>query len=190
MPAVPRRTVTHALSLPGRAVIRPRLAVAAILGCAALAACSGDLQFTNDHRLAFTDPANHAKVTEPITVTWSMKDFEVVGKDGGTGKDRGFFAVFVDKPPIKVGKSLKSIVDKTDRSCAKDPACPSEQYLKDRNIYLTSTTSVVIERFPKLTNKRSRQDHDVTVILLDGTGRRIGESAWSRTFEVRKANHS
>jgi hypothetical protein len=56
-------------------------------------------------------------------------------------------------------------------------------------VFRTSAHRFTVEQVPRLEgNDRKRQFHDVTVILLDGTGRRVGESAWSVQIEVPKAN--
>jgi hypothetical protein len=165
----------------------PALRLTAVALCALVSAgCNaGQLQFKNDHRLSFDAPKNRARVAAPVTVEWSMKGFEAVGLDGSTDAGKGVYAVFVDRAPMPVGKDLTWLA-KGDTSCKRDPRCPGTQYLSDRGVYLTTKTTISIPTLPEARDGVGDEEHYVNVVLLDGTGHRIGESAWYRPFTSKR----
>jgi hypothetical protein len=151
-----------------------------------LAGCNaGQLQFRQDDRLSFDSPAARKRVTTPVTVRWSMRDFDVVGLDGSRDEHRGVFAVFVDRAPMAVGKDLEWLA-RDDTSCKRDPRCPDEKYLADRNVFVTTEPALTIETLHAETSGRGDEHHYVNVVLLDGTGHRIGESAWYLPFTTKR----
>jgi hypothetical protein len=161
-------------------------AAAAALALLCLAGCATDrLQFRNDHRLSFSSPKERDKVTAPVTITWSMSDFEATGLDGGTDKDRGVFAVFVDRAPMPAGKDLKWLF-RNDSGCKHDARCPSLQQLADRGVLITTKTEVTIDVLPQVGEGVGDEQHYVNVVLLDGTGHRHGESAWYLPFRSKR----
>ena len=147
------------------------------------------LQFRGDHRLSFESPEARHRVSVPFTVRWSMKDFDAVGLDGSTDKGKGAYAVFLDRAPIPVGKDLKWLA-KDDAGCKRDPRCPDKQYLADRGVFVTADTSLSFDTLPAQSDGVGDEQHYVTVILLDGTGHRIGESAWYRPFTSKRRSSS
>lgn len=73
------------------------------------------------------------------------------------------FAVFVDRAPPRPGREV-------------DPEA--------RDVYVTSERSVVIERVPDQGADAAGELHEATVVLVDGQGRRIGESAFAVRFRI------
>lgn len=164
--------------------------IALLLALGATSACQfSQLQFTNDNRLTFTAPPARKLVKVPVTVSWSMKDFDLVGLDGSKDKGKGAFAVFVDAAPMPIGKDLKWVARK-DSGCQRDPQCPNAQFLADRGIFVTTNTSVTLETLPEASTGIGDEQHYVNVVLLDGTGHRIGESAWYRPFTSKRRSTS
>ena len=162
------------------------LALALVLSIASTAGCRiGDLQFKNDHRLSFETPKARQRVEAPVTITWSMKDFDVVGLDGSTDSGRGVFALFVDRAPMPIGNDLHWI-SRGDEGCKRDPRCPDVRYLADRGVHVTTTTSATLNVLPRADDGVGDEQHYVTVVLLDGTGHRIGESAWYLPFTSKR----
>lgn len=156
--------------------------VTAVVCTLVLAGCgAGNLQFKNDHRLSFAAPAEREHVEAPLTIRWSMRDFTTVGLDGSATKDRGVFAVFVDRPPMPAGKNLKWLT-RSDKGCERDPRCPDLQYLSDRGVHVTTKTALTLDVLPQLADAAGDEQHYINIVLLDGTGRRIGESGWYRPF--------
>src|SRR3954466_15628317 len=136
---------------PGRKQVRPGAqhgAAGFLAACCllALTACVPQgLAFRVDDRLTFTSPKDRAEVTLPLTVSWSVRDFSVVGP-GGTpsGRSSGYFAVFVHQAPQPPGKPLSGIARK-DRPCRPSQGCPSDEYLANRNIFSTTDTHLTFE---------------------------------------------
>lgn len=173
MPALPlRRRAATPLLLLGLLVALP--------GCGV-----GELQFRSDDRLSFSAPGDRDQVELPVSVSWSMEDFRPTGLDGSSATDRGVFAVFVDRAPMPVGEDLEWLV-RDDDSCTRDPRCPSPEYLLEKGVYLTTEPAVVLERLPAADDGVGDEQHYVNVVLLDGTGSRIGESAWYRPFTTKR----
>lgn len=139
------------------------------------------LAFVQDDRLEITSPEGRTEVELPLTIEWEVEDFEITGPDGNSDPSAGYFGVFVDTTPVPPGKDL-AWVARDDNRCINTPGCPDETYLADRNIFSTSETSFTIENLPDLDTASGRETHEVTVVLLDGTGNRIGENAWYVTF--------
>ena len=134
-----------------------RFALAVVaFSVALLASCGQDQAFRTDERIRVTSPDDRAEVQLPVTVRWEADDI-----------DQPSFAVFVDRAPVRPGKRVVA-----------DAIGPDA-------VYLTSDTQVVI---PKVTEGENgkRERHTATIVLLDPSGRRIGESAWDVVFEVRR----
>jgi len=162
----------------------------AALGAAfVLASCSvSNHNVFNDHRLHFVAPASRAHVGLPVTLRWTMRGFTPV--DPGTGppsRTQGYFAVFVDRPPVGPGQKLDVVADR-DTSCKRTPGCPDTSYLADRQIYTTAGSTLVLNRVADFVDNRQKQQlHEATIVLLDSAGRRIGESFWYLDFWLPRA---
>lgn len=165
---------------------------AAVLALLPLTGCGlthlQDLNFRVDHRLHFVSPEDRSTVARSFTVTWTMRDFTVaaLGSAAPT-RDAGYFAVFVDRSPVKPGQTMKSVMG-SDQACQRNPRCPTTQQLKDLGIYTTTATSVRINQIGNVSgDKETLQHHYVTVVLMDTAGHRIGESAWELDLRIPKA---
>jgi hypothetical protein len=145
------------------------------------------LAFRVDDRLSIEAPKARSEVSLPVTVRWSIKDFTIVDPGSGTAdaKNTGYFGVFVDSTPQPPGKSLAWVARK-DRSCRAGDGCPDAEYLAARNIYSTSDMSITFEQLPRPREKDTKERHNVTIVLLDPQGRRIGESAFYVEFVVKR----
>ena len=122
------------------------------------AGCSG-LQFVDDRALALLSPRDDATVTVPLTIRWRLAHDE---------PELGTFAVYVDRVPPRSGQRDD---DK-------------------KGVFLTTSTSLVLTRDdlpPRVgTREGERNKHEITVVLLDAHGRRLGERAALVTVEVRR----
>jgi hypothetical protein len=171
-------------------IARPARACAALLLVGTLAGCDiGALQFRTDDRLSFQQPASRAKVTTPLTVSWTMKGFDATGLDGSSDSTHGAFAVFVDRAPMPVGKDLKWLA-RNDTGCKRDARCPDAAYLASRGVYLTTEPSLTLDQLPPVSDGVGDEQHYVNVVLVDGSGSRIGESAWYRPFQSKRRSTS
>lgn len=138
--------------------------------------------FRVDNRLSITAPADRQEVTLPVTLRWKIEDFDVVTPGTPPRGDAGYFAVFVDRAPMPPGKDLGWLA-RNDRSCRASEGCPNAEYFASLNVYTTSDTELVLEQVPALSG-RGRERHVATIVLLDGAGTRIGESAFRAVFDV------
>jgi hypothetical protein len=170
---------------------RRAVAVAAALSLLTSGCVAQGLAFRTDDRLTIEAPKARSEVDLPVTVRWSVKDFTIVEPGSGTstagGDDRGYFAVFVDRTPQPPGKTLAWIARK-DRSCRTGDGCPDAEYLAARNIYSTSDTSITFDQLPRPSDEDRKERHNVTIVLLDPQGRRIGESAFYVEFVLERKN--
>ena len=146
--------------------------------------CVADgLSFRIDKRVKIVEPKSRSTVTLPVTLSWTVRDFQLKTSPDSSG---GSFAVFLDRSPMPPGKQL-SWLGRNDSDCTSKPSCPDAAYLAKLGVYTTTTTQLVIKSFPEDTSTSSTdtsQKHDATIVLLDGSGRRIGEIAYNVTFDV------
>ena len=152
-----------------------RVALAVVLALLTSGCAVSGIAFRQDDRLSFVTPDDRDEVTLPLTVQWRVEDFEV-------GEGEGSFAVFVDRAPQPPGKTLDWLA-RDDDSCRADDGCPDAEWFAERDVFPTTERSLTIERLPARADDR-RELHEVTVVLLDEDGRRVGETGWSIEFEV------
>lgn len=149
------------------------------------------IAFMQDDRLTITAPEDYSVVQLPVTLTWEIEGFDVVGPDGSTGTGAGYFGVFVDTSPMPPGQGWEYVAQ-GDETCLRDPGCPDEKYLKDRDAYPTTGTSFRVDALqdtrPRAQQNGGKSRHDITIVLLDGQSRRIGESAWTSSFFVDRSS--
>ena len=138
------------------------------------------LAFRTDERVTITSPDDRETVSLPVTITWTVDGFDLVEPGAPAQDDAGYFAVFVDRAPVSPGERFDSVAD-GDAACR--GSCPDAAYLAQRGIYATTATQVVIESVELDDDDRSDR-HTATIVLVDGAGRRIGESAFDVTFEI------
>lgn len=163
-----------------RVVVRA-LAALAVLGTTACV--PQGLAFRLDDRLTITAPQDRAEVTLPVTIDWEVEDFDVVEPGTAPREGAGYFAVFVDRAPVPPGKTLAHVARK-DTGCRPADGCPDAEYLASRGIYTTTDTQLVLEQLPRGDDEDRRERHTATIVLLDGAGARLGESAFEVVFEV------
>ena len=144
------------------------------------------LNFLQDDRVTITSPAERSQVEPPVTIAWTVKNFEIVGRDGSRREDAGYFGLLLDRPPPPPGRTQEWLV-REDQVCEADPECPNEEFLAQRGIHSTQETALQIESIPDPTPHLDRREfHQVTIVLLNGRGERIGESAFIVEFEVKR----
>lgn len=143
---------------------RARVLALVVLASLVLPGC-GPYLFRQSDRLQLTFPANHVTVPEPLTVHWTVKDFQAP-RDGS-------FAVFVDRDPMPAGDGLDDFP------------------IRDRDgIHVLDTTSLRLDQLSRRVGvDPAEQDrHDLTVVLLDRQGHRIGEYAAFTEFTVTRGS--
>jgi hypothetical protein len=172
---------------PARPAARAGRPLAALAGALAFftSACGvSNLAFFVDNRLHFVAPKPRAMVSLPVTISWRMTGFDVVPPGTLPVSSRsGYFAVFVDRAPIRPGQTVAAVAD---RRCRRTPGCVNAGYLADRGVYTTAQDSLTLRQVSNLNSYQSVQTHEVTVVILDSAGKRIGESAWYLDFRMRR----
>ena len=167
--------------------MRRLLATAALAAGTAMAGAgcgTSQMAFTQDHRLHFTAPHSRALVAVPVTVRWAVDGFDVAPAGSARpSTGHGYFAVFVDRAPVRPGQSLSVLADP---ACKKTPGCFNAQYLAGKGVYTTTATTLTLTSVPSLASYEKTPLHEVTVVLMDTAGRRIGESAWYLDFRMGK----
>jgi hypothetical protein len=147
---------------------------------------TANMAFRVDSRLQFVAPHNRQLATLPLRLSWHIAGFRLAAPGSEpASRHAGSFALFVDRVPIKPGQTVRSVAA-GDRPCQANPTCPDSQYLADRQVYLTSDPTFTLVQVRPLAEKDRTQLHDVTIVLLDTSGRRIGESSWLLQFRLRK----
>ena len=166
---------------------RPRLALACLVVIAITTSCNvGQLDFARDERLTITAPRQRAQIGLPVTIRWQVRDFKVTGRDGSDDDGSGYFGVLLDRAPPAPGKTLASLVA-DDPVCKATPRCPDTAYLAGQGAYSTTKTSFEFAQVTDFSDRGRRRDfHEATIILLDGRGARIGESAFRVEFQVER----
>ncbi len=163
-----------------RTVIAPVVAIVLLGGCQLKG-----LEFRQDRRIQVVAPDYRELVELPVTVDWEVTDGTLAGNIGEATQ----FGVYVDIDPQPPGESL-DYFGRDDPVCMKQQDCPDEKYLRQRGIHTTSETEMtfaVLPLAPGVELENGDPDfHEVTVVLLDEHGVRIGEGAWAITFEVQR----
>lgn len=135
------------------------VAPAVVVAAAGLTSgCGSNLQFVQDHRLHITAPRSLATVSEPVTVSWTAGDL---------GPTPVRYGVYVDRSPVRAGQLV------TDSA---------------PNSYTTSVRSISLSQLPNVAGYGKTRIHEVTVVLVDASGRRVGESAWYIDFRLRETS--
>ena len=165
---------------------RPLVTLAVPLLVLSLSACGIDrFQFRNDHRLTFEQPEERSLVELPLTITWQMEGFDAVGLDGSAETGRGAYAVFVDRAPMPVGRDLRWVM-RNFPGCDVDAQCPTVDQLAERDIHLTTDTTVTLEELGASSTASGDEEHYVNVVLVNGEGERMLESAWYLPFKTER----
>jgi hypothetical protein len=92
------------------------------------------------------------------------------------------YLVLIDQLPMAPGSTIRSL---TDDVCRSTPGCPDPTYLAQHQLYTTAGHSVKIDALP-LGGPLPVNDlaglHVATIVIVDRTGRRVGEEFWSTSF--------
>lgn len=135
--------------------------------------------------MQIVSPAQHAKISLPVRLAWKTKNFKVVERSTSERTDRGYFGIFVDRAPQPPGEHIEWFFER-ESSCEPVTICLTPDRLAAEGIFTARRASFVfadISRRPDAA--RGQQDfHDVTVVLLDPGGRRIGESGDTVFFRL------
>ncbi|MHB8342014.1 MAG: hypothetical protein ACYDB7_12710 [Mycobacteriales bacterium] len=161
------------------AVLGAGLALAALLSSCAFS----NIDLIQDHRVHILSPHAGQTVQLPVTIRW-----RTTGLSTGVGRLAVRFAVFVDRPVVKPGASLRSIAS-GDSQCLRVPSCPGPTYLREHGVYVVAGTQLTLPFLADLRNPSAgitKDQHTVTIVILRGD-HRDGESAFSVTFYVARS---
>lgn len=152
-----------------------RLVIVAILVAFVASACSlSGLAFVEDERISIRQPKENAEVSLPFTLSWKATDVD------------GRVAIFFDRSPMRPDHDMASLVGEHDL-CRDRPGCPDAQWMTEQRIYVSDGTSVEIDALPDdRPNNRSKDRHEVTIVVLGEDGKRSGESSVYREFIVER----
>jgi hypothetical protein len=140
--------------------------------------CAKAPLFVVNHDVRITTPSQMATVSAPVHVSWRTTKLPSTATQ---------YLVFIDTPPIHPGQSVRAIAS-GDSSCIAAAGCPNAAYLAARDIFLTRQQSATIPFIAALNGIEGHDAlpiHEVTVILIDRAGRRVGEYAYTTQFRVR-----
>ncbi len=142
-----------------------------------LGGCSVDgLAFRRDDRLSIDNLPDRSTIELPFELVFSFDD----ELDPHDPHDAAAFAVLVDWTPPPPGETLEGLLD-DDPACRGDTGCP-DGYLERNRISVITDTHFVLDNVPIGTDRQERRGfHELTIVLVDAEGRRVGEtSAWTR----------
>jgi hypothetical protein len=163
--------------------VKRLLAVVAIALAVAPACQLQGLAFIEDRRVELVSPEYREIVGQPVTIDWEVTD-DALAEELGSGTQ---FGVYMDIDPQPPGEPLEYF-GRDDPTCRRSPTCPDEKYLRQRGVYTTTDTEMTFRFLPVAPGVDLEQGdpdfHEVTLVLLDEEGQRIGESAWAIIFEV------
>lgn len=154
-----------------------------------LAACAlpdvSAMNFRVDDRLHFQQPRNRATVRLPLDLRWSMRDFTITAPGSTpTRQNAGYFAVFLDRQPIRPGQTMRAIAG-GDEFCLHTPGCPDASYLAQRQVYVSTRTSLRLTQVnPFSGHDAAERMHRIIVVVVDAAGHRIGESSWELDLRI------
>jgi len=141
------------------------------------------LSFKADKRVEIVRPEERSEVTLPVTLEWTVRDFDLKTSPADSG---GSFAVFVDRAPIPPGERLTWLA-RNDSTCKTKPNCPDAAYFAGLGVYETTDTRLEIKDVPGSAPRSGRRDrHRAVIVLLDSDGKRIDEIAFDVIFDLKR----
>lgn len=160
--------------------MRMRRAVVLAL-CLALGGCSLEgLAFRDDARLRILNLPDRSTIEVPYELRF---EFDGNLSPGGVAA----YAILVDWTPPPPGRTLESLLD-DDPQCQGQQGCP-DGYLERNRIVTTTDTSYLMDNVPVGTDRQERRGyHEVTIVLVDADGRRVGETAVFTRFRIPGVN--
>ena len=116
-----------------------------------LAGCGSEpYLFVQSDDLTITTPSSNAQVALPLLVRWHVKNIPASS-----------YAVYIDATPMGPGQGID------DRAQDKS------------QLILTTAGQVILDKLPTKpgVDAAERNQHEIVVVALDASGRRIGEEA-------------
>jgi len=147
---------------------RAVVAVAAVALLVSGSACrTSGLAWREDRRLRIDTPKQNAVVTLPLEVRWHVRDLPK------SLQGRAYsYVLFLDRFPQAPGQTLQHF-DAGSKNLTQSRVGIIEAR-EERHVFTTIPPH----------DARQRDKHELTVILLDDQGRRVGETAGFLTFRI------
>jgi hypothetical protein len=149
--------------------------------CLAISSCSVQgLAFRIDDRLQIVNLADRSTIEIPFDLHFTF--------DGTLSSDGvAAFGILIDWTPPPPGKSLASLLE-DDPACQGQQGCP-DGYLERNRIVITTDRTYLMDNVPVGTDRQERRGfHELTIVLVDADGRRIGETAAFARFRTPGVN--
>lgn len=157
------------------------LAIAVVV----LTACSAQgIALETNRSLTLLAPTDGGTVAMPFSVQWRV-DNAALRQQLASGARR--LAIFFDRSPMPPGETFHAVADK---ECRQTPGCPDTAYLTDRDIFVATASSLPLSSFqvddlPDTRTPHQRKDqHQLTIVVVDASGRRVGEAAFEAEFDI------
>jgi hypothetical protein len=150
-----------------------------VVAVVAVGGCARAPLFTADRSLRFVAPVQMSTVIAPVEVSWRTDHLPLHAAQ---------FLVFIDTPPIHPGQNLRAIAS-GDPSCVPKAGCPNAAYLAARDVFITTRDRVSVPFVAALSGLEGHDSlaiHQLTVVLVDAHGTRVGEYAYTVQFRVRQ----
>ncbi|HEX5268715.1 MAG TPA: hypothetical protein VFW24_18260 [Acidimicrobiales bacterium] len=137
------------------------------------------LTFSSDRRLHMVSPDDQSVVGLPVTVRWAASGFPLSGGN--------HFGVFVDQPPVGLKTQVRLVV------CSEQGLSPiqigeqrSPCYDQRNDVFMADQPSYTFSCFSPRYNAaaRSRNQHQISVVLLDRNNVRVGQAVADLTIDV------
>jgi hypothetical protein len=175
----PRSVAVYRQRLGGLTSLLPVVSFMLVVSFGTVGCTTTGLAFRKDDRLRLYDLPDRVEITVPHDIHWTFAGTLAPPSSEGAG-DATAFAVLIDWTPPPPGRTLESLLS-SDPVCRGPLGCP-DGYLARNRIYVTTDTSFTIDNVATGSSRTERRTyHELTVVLVDAQGRRVGETAaWSR----------
>lgn len=149
--------------------------------CMVMSSCSfTGVAFRKDHRLKIVNLPDRSTIEIPFDLRFTFDG--TLSPDGATA-----FGILIDWTPPPPGAPLARLLE-NDPACQGAKGCP-DGYLEQNRIITTTDTTFVMNNVPIGTDRQERRGfHEVTIVLVDAQGRRVGETAVFTRFRTPGVN--
>jgi len=143
-----------------------------VSGCSQFAGAG--LAFRDDPVVRITTPTHRARVRAPFTLRWrALRPLPRGGR----------YEILVDRAPQPPGARPDRLAHGDD-ACRHTPGCPDATWYAAHGVFLTRGTLFDVPFVAPIRDERSSTLHDATIVVLDGTGRRVGEAGAFLEFHL------
>lgn len=150
-------------------VVGRRRAIGVLLALGLTSCSTTGLAFRQDRRLRILNLKDRSTIELPFELELAF-DGALPAADGAVA-----LGILVDWTPPPPGEPLTDLL-RDDPACSGPAGCP-DGYLERNRIHVTTDTSWLLDDVPVGTDRQERRGfHEVTIVLVDADGRRVGET--------------